>query len=343
MRDKKIDLLRFIGLSSLIMVHIDCPGWLFQLLNFSVPLIVIASAMAMSYTQWKGDYWSYVIKRIKRLFFPVWLFLTFYFIFLKVTNLAPNYLTFQNIIDNYTISNNGGFMWIIRVFLLVALVAPFIAQLDRKIKSNRKYLAILLVGYLLYEGLMHLSAFVGDGALKEFINFYVDYALGYGMIFALGMRIRKLSTKELWFVGGFAMIVFVILGAYHFVQEGHFVQTQKFKYPPSAYYVSYAIVACLITWALVDKFVGTLVTMNIWIESAVMFIAQNTLWLYFWHTIALFVSYRMHEQNFLMKYFVVYGLSILAVFIQNKIVKKVVLSRVENDRARNEIKALLTG
>ncbi|SFK21637.1 hypothetical protein SAMN04488079_106193 [Methylophaga sulfidovorans] len=46
MRDHRIDLLRFIGLSMIIFAHVGPPSILFQLRNFDVPLMVLISGMS---------------------------------------------------------------------------------------------------------------------------------------------------------------------------------------------------------------------------------------------------------------------------------------------------------
>jgi hypothetical protein len=341
-RNKQIDLLRFIGLSFLILGHVEPSGWLFQLRNFNVPLVIMASAMALTQVSLKENYWHYVWKRINRLVFPVWIFLTFYFLFLWITGLDPKKLTAQNIWDNYTLSNAGGFMWIIRIFLLVALSAPFTYQLSQKIQSNKTYLGILLLAYILYEGLLYLLNLCPDDLWKDYIVSFVGYALGYGLVFALGLRLSKLTTKELWLVGEILLFVFAALCAILYVHEGHLVSTQAYKYPPSAYYLSYAIVASLVTWWC-SKCLCEYLSKFPRAEGVVMFSAQNSLWIYLWHTIFLLITYRMHHQIFLAKYFVVYSLAILTVFVQVTIIHKWILPSMNDEKARKEIRTLLTG
>ena len=94
MRDKKIDLLRFIGLMMIILAHTVPPKFLAQVRNFDVPLMVFVSAVTFSKFQKKETYFSYLYKRLKRLVLPVWVFLTFYFIWLFVLNPSSDKLNF---------------------------------------------------------------------------------------------------------------------------------------------------------------------------------------------------------------------------------------------------------
>ncbi len=342
MRDKKIDLLRFIALSSLIMAHIDAPGWMVQLQNFNVPLIVMASAMALACGHKHDTYWSYVSKRIKRLVFPTWLFLAFYFTFLWATSLDSQHLTVRNIWNNFTFSNEGGFMWIIRVFILVALATPLIDRFNQKVRSNRLYLTLIFSAFAAYEWLLFFVAPMPNGAWKYFEVSYICYAIGYGLIFALGLRLNRLTSMQLGVVALVSLAVFLMLCGFHYVEEGRFVSTQNYKYPPSAYYFSYAIAASVVLWRLSEAVCGLLDRL-IQLEKAVMFIAQNSLWIYFWHTLFLFVAYRFNDQSFIIQYLEVYVLSVAAVVIQNQIINRLILPYILSERARKEIKGLLTG
>jgi fucose 4-O-acetylase-like acetyltransferase len=342
LRDKQIDLLRFVGLSFLILGHVEPPGWIFQLRNFNVPLLVMASAMIVAKVTLKDTYLNYIWKRIKRLAFPAWIFLTFYFLFLWLTGIAPKNLTAQHIWDNYTFSNAGGFMWIIRIFLLVALVAPLIYQINQKVRSNTSYLRLLGLAYIVYEGLIYLLDLCPEGLWTDFTVSFIGYTLGYGLVFALGLRLARLTAKEMWTIGGLSFCIFGVLMTAYYLTEGRLVQTQEHKYPPSAYYLSYALAASFATWGCA-KYVCDFLSKYSWLERGVMFIAQNTLWIYLWHTIFIYITYRMPGYNFLTKYLVVYSLSALAAFVQINAIHKWILPRISSESARKNIKLIFTG
>ena len=75
-----IDYLKVLGLLLVILAHVNCPSPLMQVRSFDVPLLVFVSGFlaSKSYSghNAKGYYW----KRIKRLVFPAWIFLTFFFL-----------------------------------------------------------------------------------------------------------------------------------------------------------------------------------------------------------------------------------------------------------------------
>lgn len=77
-RSPTIDLMRFIGLTLIVLAHISPPETIFQIRTFDVPLMIFVSGMA--YSGRKPDFSpSFFIKRLKRLVLPVYIFLTAYF------------------------------------------------------------------------------------------------------------------------------------------------------------------------------------------------------------------------------------------------------------------------
>ena len=75
-RDPSIDLLRFIGLTMIILAHIGLSrstSLLFQLRSFDVPLMVFTSGLAFSGRN-TGAYLLFIGKRTLRLIVPVYLF-----------------------------------------------------------------------------------------------------------------------------------------------------------------------------------------------------------------------------------------------------------------------------
>ena len=81
-REVSYDLLRVIGILVIMIAHADPPLWLFQLRNFGTPILIVTSALTHAYIY--RDRTLTVIpfykKRMSRLIFPAWIFLTFFFL-----------------------------------------------------------------------------------------------------------------------------------------------------------------------------------------------------------------------------------------------------------------------
>ena len=94
-RDLTIDFLRFVGLSLIIIAHVQAPYKLTQIRCFDVPMMLFISGLTSSGRS-AGNYLEYIVKRTKRLILPVWIFLFFYlasFYFAQSFVLPEQYLT----------------------------------------------------------------------------------------------------------------------------------------------------------------------------------------------------------------------------------------------------------
>lgn len=149
MRDEKIDIMRFVGLAMVILAHIGAPPLIWQLRNFDVPLMVLVSGLSFGFCATGQSYAAYVWKRIKRLVFPVWIFLTAYFLLIYTTGYPIQLSNAESIPRSYVLLS--GYSWIIRVFVLVALVAPVLWRWNCQIRSQTRYWSLLGAVYLGYE------------------------------------------------------------------------------------------------------------------------------------------------------------------------------------------------
>ena len=79
-REFSIDVLRFIGMVFIIVCHVGPPSVVFNYRNFDVTMLVFASGLSFAvadkdYLTDSKTYFRYVVKRLKRLLIPTWLFL----------------------------------------------------------------------------------------------------------------------------------------------------------------------------------------------------------------------------------------------------------------------------
>ena len=276
MRDEKIDLLRFVGLALIILAHVGAPDWMWQLRNFDVPLIVLVSGLSFGLSYTGDSYASYVWKRIKRLVFPTWLFLTAYFLLLATTGFPITLSNAESIPRSYLLMS--GYSWIIRVFLLVALVAPALWHWHRQTRSHTRYLSLLGAVYLGYEVLRYATIGSSTGEIFEST---VLYLIPYALVFAVGLRLPSLPRPRVVLLTVGAFGVCGAMGGALYAMSGHFVFTQEFKYPPSLYYLSYALGMAGMVWLASDALVVKM--KESWLFQPMLFVAQHSLWVYFWH------------------------------------------------------------
>lgn len=144
-RDDSIDILRFIGLSMIILVHCNAPKWLGQIRCFDVPLMFFVSGLACSGKS-IDNYTSYILKRAKRLLVPTWSFLTVFFLFLSgvLYFFHKGLPSIEYIVESFMMTGGVGYVWIMRLFLLVAMVTPILIRINSTIKSNLVLITLLL-------------------------------------------------------------------------------------------------------------------------------------------------------------------------------------------------------
>lgn len=146
-RDLYIDFLRFIGISLIILAHVEAPSGITQFRSFDVPLMVFVSGL--SFSTKGGGFWKYVWKRVKRLCIPVYLFLTILFTAVIGAGIVglKNPWGWDQIAGTYLLLNEPsiGYVWIIRVFLMMSIIAPPLYPLVAKMNMHKFILVLFLI------------------------------------------------------------------------------------------------------------------------------------------------------------------------------------------------------
>lgn len=334
MRDQKIDVLRFIGLAMIILAHTSPPAIIFQIRNFDVPLMVIVSAFSFSIAQKNGLYLPYIWKRIKRLVLPVWLFLTIYFLSAAIIGRKFNE---ETILSSFLLLDGIGYVWIIRVFIMVACIAPAISIITNKISSNKLYIILVLATSLVCELLINLSKQLHQSNITSILNETLFLMIPYGILFSIGIRIKNLNEKELNKGIAVAFSTFIITLAILCVIYGEIKQTQNFKYPPQIYYTSYAVFVSVILWKNCDIIIAAI--NKIGAHSMIEFIGKNSIWIYLWHIPAI----QTIKQSYYIKYPLTFTIATMLTWIQIYILTKFILPKIKNESTRSKFYNIFTG
>ena len=312
-----IDYLKILGLLCIILAHVCKNPLILQLRNFDVPLMVIISGFLAidSYKrsiQNDNSLLSYYWKRIKRLLFPTWIFLTIYFIlsYVFITSSGANYpYNYMTVLSSFLLLNGIGYVWIIRVYLICAFLTPVIYYFNDKIKSNYIKLAILLIIYVLYE----LFVFLGYNDLNVIFKYIVAYIIPYGMIYILGMFSKNTSYKKDGEISLLFLIVFIFSSfAVSLICNG-FQPTQIMKYPPTLYYISYALFASFLLMNIFKR-------IDLKSFDFIEFCSNSSLWIYLWHILFLkLVPVVLKNTHWTIKYLFILIAAIGITYVQNKI------------------------
>jgi hypothetical protein len=318
----------------IILAHVSPPGIIFQLRNFDVPLMLIVSGMSFGFAFKEEPYSQYVWKRIKRLVFPVWIFLSAYFVFFS----TPESNDYEVVLNSYLLLGGIGYVWIIRVFLLVALIAPFIYHFHKRTDSDSVYLYTLLILFIIYEICRHFTAPYISTEFDRIVSLIILYVIPYSLLFALGLRMPTLTEKSIKVILISFFLCFALLVGAHSYTSGKFIPTQQFKYPPTIYYFSYAISVSVFLWLSSHKIWGIL-QKNKMMTNFVLFMARNSIWIYLWHIpLIKFIHF-----NYLLKYLTVIPISLAITYSQAWIVNNIFLKNISHDRTKKNIKMIFTG
>ena len=171
-----------------------------------------------------------------------------------------------------------GYVWIMRVFLFMALLLPlFYSFLDRR----GGYATLLVITALIV--LQQILVPVVLGIDNKILCFLLDetllYALGYSSIAILGLKIRQLSSGELS-----AILVMAVVGLFAFVYYNNFeFDPQQFKYPPQGQYILYGIIVSALLW-LLRPALSQFVELRLF-----KYLSENSMWIYLWHIIPVYL------------------------------------------------------
>lgn len=316
-RNNRIDVMRTIGLLCIILAHVSPPAKLYDLRNFDVVCMIIVMTMSYALSSSEDRYLRYLVKRIKRLLLPTWLFLTVFFIIFNFLSRYNDAIIFTKdvYVRSYGLIDGIGYVWIIRVYLLIAIISPIIRKISNSVESNWVYLLFIIMTYFSYEWLL-CQNFSNEHAMF-FVSVYLNYAMGFGVIALLAYRYSKFSILQKLVVIMGNLVVFAL----HILRNGY-VSTQTQKYPPRLYYIAYGVFISLLLYELLN--VRGIKLMCKW--KWIIWLSKNSLWVYFWHIIPIklveYYDLSILESNYIIRFVFSLGTAVVIVMIQNYICSK---------------------
>jgi len=311
-RDNYIDFLRFVGITMIVLAHVNSPLAIAQIRCFDVPLMLFVSGLSFGGRVipiiGNNFYWP----RTKRILIPVYLFLSFYLIFVW---LLGNDLSISFIVGSIFLSYNYGvqFVWIMRVFILVMLATPLLIKIEKHF--SRYGFAVFLVLMI-----ASLELFIGlkSNIKSEFWSILYEesllWLLAYSTFFIIGLRLRFAANKEsLFYMMLFTVCMVGALLYYVTIKGFPIIISPDYKYPPHSYYIIYGLWCSVLFWYLKP------ILKNVSTCKIVLFVGRNTIWIYLWHIITLLVMSRVTDIWYI-KYIGTLSLSIVIVYFQTRFV-----------------------
>lgn len=210
-RDDSVDLLRFVALTCIVFAHVGfSPVWM-QIRNFDVPLMVFLSGVSFRISGANNvGYLRYVWNRFKRLILPTWIFLFLYCAVHWLIN--GQMLPLRTVISYYSFMTPW-FVWIIRVFFVIALMAPLVSMIADRL-SKRTFMGLVVVCLLLFEAFLASKYSLFKGSTYLLMN------IPWAIVFAWGYKISEFKNSQAAKLSIVLLIVYVCILVYYAVIGG---------------------------------------------------------------------------------------------------------------------------
>ena len=274
-RDQRIDTMRVIGTFLVILAHVSAPELLQKLRTFDVVMLVFISGLSFAYKN-NVSYGEYLLRRVKKLVLPTYAVITCLFIgaYIVCTVVGRTQLfSWDTIWRSYVFADGVGYIWIVKVYMLIAAVSPLVYRAAKEIKSDALFAALIVGIYGVYHVLMY---FFGDIPI---LYQYVFQIFPYTLVACIGMRCRD-NRSFCWKI----LIVACVIMVTDVAVRGAFVFEQH-KYPPEYNYLVYGLfMAALLYILLPDK---------TW--SPVVWLSKNSFMIYLFHVIFLLATNFLAE------------------------------------------------
>lgn len=244
-RNLSIDLLRAIGLLMIILAHVGPCALLFELRAFDVVLMVFVSGLTFS-MKTDFNYVQYVKNRTLRLIVPTYIFLTVYFV---LQYAFTNQFDVKSIISSYTLINGIGYVWIIRIFLLVMIVAPMIYRITTKLSIKQ----LLLLYALIFIAADLLVAFYANmpSPIQRFFTLVAIPLMGYSVTYSIAIKVKEHNDAIRVLLP--TLLMFLIAAVAIYAMQGNPLQIYPFKSPPRSVYLLYGVTISIMLYLLINR------------------------------------------------------------------------------------------
>lgn len=342
-RNEIIDIMRLLWLILIILAHTISPNTLlFQLRNFDVPMMVIISWMSFYLSRAdkeKLNLKSYYKKRILNLILPTWVFLSFFFIFSYFINyFSWNIFPFDwKILWSFLLfqwEQSIWYVWIIRVFLLVALINPLLLYIFKKV-NIKIFTLLIFIFYIFYEICVNYFPFWWNSFLNIFMHQYIYYLIPYSLLSATWIVLINIKQKYRYiFIFLFSILIVLFINIKYWFWNVKFFP-QDFKYPATSLYLFWWIFVTFLITTIFNK-----IYLNNFFKNILQFLSKYSLWLYFWHIFVInFIIIYFNLEKWFYYFFIVLWTSLLILLIHNLFFTKI-LKIVKNNNLKKYIEII---
>ncbi|MFA5135945.1 MAG: acyltransferase [Patescibacteria group bacterium] len=278
----EIDDIRGISMIVMILIHTNAYYLSSKVAFYTLELsqfAVVAFIFCSSYLYFQVSHpcslnWfvSYMIKRLKRLLIPYYIFFVFYTVFLILQN--PDKITREYFVKNIVLTGGIEFNWLVLLFIYLTILMPVF-----EILKNRYRLLLYI-----YTAIAFASSIL---FLKYTPLSYYRYImwLPWSLVVIYTLYFDKIKNNSMYLVvwTGVFFLMFIVTRNLILIPLDHPVRMYSNKYPPNIYHLAYSLMCVNVLYLLIKYkvFVG--------LKPFVHFFSRNSYSLYFIHILVIYV------------------------------------------------------
>lgn len=281
-RDMRLDFMRAFGTLTIIVPHVLSPNILVQIRAFDVVMLVFVSGMSYAYqamcNKQSYGYYQYIKKRCKKLLIPTIILIFAVYCSVNIVSIALSngvYYSVQDLVKSLLLFEDGiGYVWIIKVYLGLALIAPLIWKYIDRIDNEFFLFLVCSIIYIFCCVVQVVIQNINVPVINVIFEEYIFYIVAYAIPFFVGMYTCKKSkdrknTNAIWILFFVYVQIVVVMGGGGFTPNSN-------KYPPSVYYLSYGIACSVIIYRIAPTKVGACIR---WLsKNSLVFYLVHVFW-----------------------------------------------------------------
>lgn len=194
------------------------------------------------------------------------------------------------------------YVWIILIYLYVALLIPIFCRFEKHKKSTFIIIALLYVAY-------EVDYFLGIGVDNYLLDCSFFYIIPYGLTAFMGVNYTGFSDRMKKKIIFSSFLIFVVVLIAYWINTGSIQDIQIAKYPPRLYYLSYGLGVSYLLMFICEHHYS-----RVYDNKFIRFISAHSLGIYLCHVMVLeFYKLLGLPHNWLLKFGVVFFMSAVMV------------------------------
>ena len=252
MRSKAIDILRGLGILTIIFIHVTSwyqfdptARFIWNWGQFAVPVFVFCSTylfFVKKLDYQKDGFLNYTFKRLRRLLVPYYIFLAFYYLFFFIKD--PRLISGKEVFQTITLTSPGQEInWAVLLFVYAFVVTLILLLSWKKSKAVFVILSLLSIAF----SILFLN-------YKWPFNYKTIMWLPWSLMILFSWVFAKFESKKFFYplvifgTGGLFVVLYLMK-----VSTGQSLTFFSNKYPPNLYYLSYGMLGTALVYWLSTK------------------------------------------------------------------------------------------